>query len=273
MFTNAKVITMDNVQETSAQETSAQETSAQETSAQETSAQETSTQETSAEETVESKSDNESKETADAAASQFGTELIIEEGLKIPEINYDDFRPILDFENVLDDEITETACNKLLQDSYFSFEGMPLVAMFLWAYNEAQKDVNFAKQICYKSKSFVKAVKYFHEQLERFRSDVPIFGRSSLGIGLDHRQIFEIFKEYFFLDDFEIAKREAEAMAIAEKKRKERAAAAKNKTKKPAKSSKAKKDTEKSSKPKAKAKKGKEEPSAQIDLFASLGGI
>ena len=39
-----------------------------------------------------------------------------EEELKVPEINYDDFKPIINFNDLSDDEIIDGALNRLMQD-------------------------------------------------------------------------------------------------------------------------------------------------------------
>lgn len=50
-----------------------------------------------------------------------------DEELKVPEINYDDFKPIINFDNLSDDEIIDTALNRLMQDTYFGINGLPLI--------------------------------------------------------------------------------------------------------------------------------------------------
>ena len=87
-------------------------------------------------------------------------EEIHAENLEVPEIDFDRFLPILDFSKVTDEQICDAACNKLLADSYFGINGFPVIACFLWAYNKAKDDLEFAKQVCIKSKNFNKAFEY-----------------------------------------------------------------------------------------------------------------
>lgn len=135
-----------------------------------------------------------------------------EEELKVPEINYDDFKPIINFNDLSDDEIIDTALNRLMQDTYFGINGLPLIACFLYVYNRAKKDINFAEKVLLKSKNFANAFKYLEKQIKALAN-------GSNGIGLDHRQIFAILDDYYFLDDIAIAEKEARAKAIANKKK------------------------------------------------------
>ena len=98
----------------------------------------------------------EAEEQADSERSETA-EPMPEEANQVPEIDFDQFLPILDFSKVSEEEIRGAACNKLLQDSYFGIDGFPLIACFLWAYNKAKADLAFAKQVCVKSKNFNKA--------------------------------------------------------------------------------------------------------------------
>ena len=82
------------------------------------------------------------------------TEIKVED---VPNINYDDFKPIISFDNVSEDEIVDTALNRLAQDTYFGINGLPLIACFLHIYNRAKTDINFSKQVLIKSKNFSKA--------------------------------------------------------------------------------------------------------------------
>lgn len=170
---------------------------------------------------------------------------------EIPEVNYDDFKPVFNFDNMSDEEICVGACNKLLQDTYFGINGLPLLACFLWAYNKAKADTEFAKLVCIKSKNFTKAFDYLRK----------VF-RENDRQGADHREIFSVLEDYFALDDYEIAKREAEAKAKKEAERKAKEAERKAKTKKPAnKAEKAEKNN--ASKP---------ETDNSISLFDVVGG-
>lgn len=135
-----------------------------------------------------------------------------EEELKVPEINYDDFKPIINFNDLSDDEIIDTALNRLMQDTYFGINGLPLIACFLYVYNRAKKDINFAEKVLLKSKNFAKAFDYL-------RNQIKALAKGSNGIGLDHRQIFAILDDYYYLDDIAIAEKEARAKAIANKKK------------------------------------------------------
>ena len=166
-------------------------------------------------ETAEEQADSEQSETA---------EPMPEEATQVPEIDYDQFLPILDFSKVSEEEICGAACNKLLQDSYFGMNGFPVIACFLWAYNKAKNDLDFAKQVCVKSKNFAKAFDYLKKTVMYYRT-----GGNS-GVGMDHRQIFAVLEEYFALDDAEIARKEAEAKAKAEQERKANAAKRATKT-------------------------------------------
>lgn len=125
-----------------------------------------------------------------------------DEVLDVPEINYDDFRPIFNFEGLSEEQIIDGALNRLMQDTYYSIDGMPLIACFLYVYNKARQDIDFAKQVLIKSKNFAKAFKYL-------RNEVSSLADGTRGVGLDHRQIFAIFDDYYALDDAEIAKKEA----------------------------------------------------------------
>ena len=136
-------------------------------------------------ETAEEQADSEQSETA---------EPMPEEATQVPEIDYDQFLPILDFSKVSEEEIRGAACNKLLQDSYFGMNGFPVIACFLWAYNKAKNDLDFAKQVCVKSKNFAKAFDYLKKTVMYYRT-----GGNS-GVGMDHRQIFAVLEEYFALN-------------------------------------------------------------------------
>lgn len=135
-----------------------------------------------------------------------------EEELKVPEINYDDFKPIINFNDLSDDEIIDGALNRLMQDSYYGINGLPILACFLHVYNKAKKDIEFSKKILLKSKNFANAFKYLEKQIKALAN-------GSNGFGLDHRQIFAILDDYYFLDDIAIAEKEARAKAIANKKK------------------------------------------------------
>ena len=135
-----------------------------------------------------------------------------EEELKVPEINYDDFKPIINFNDLSNDEIIDGALNRLMQDTYFGINGLPLIACFLHVYNKAKKDIEFSKKILLKSKNFANAFKYLEKQIKALAN-------GSNGFGLDHRQIFAILDDYYFLDDIAIAEKEARAKAIANKKK------------------------------------------------------
>ena len=165
----------------------------------------------------------EAEEQADSERSETA-EPMPEEAAQVPEINYDQFLPILDFSKVSEEEICGAACNKLLQDSYFGIDGFPVIACFLWAYNKAKNDLDFAKQVCVKSKNFDKAFDYLKKTVMSYRSGTS-------GVGMDHRQIFAILEEYFALDDAEIARKDAEAKAKAEQERTANAAKRAAKTK------------------------------------------
>lgn len=117
-----------------------------------------------------------------------------EEELKVPEINYDDFKPIINFNDLSDDEIIDGALNRLTQDTYFGINGLPILACFLHVYNKAKKDIEFSKKILLKSKNFANAFKYLEKQIKALAN-------GSNGFGLDHRQIFAILDDYYFLDD------------------------------------------------------------------------
>lgn len=167
--------------------------------------------------------------------------------LDVPNINYDDFRPIFNFENLSDDEIIDAALNRLMQDTYFGINGLPLIACFIYVYNKAKKDIDFSKKVLLKSKNFTKCFEYLSKQVQSM-------GNGTKGIGLDHRQIFAIIDDYYELNDLEIAKKEAEAKAKQKKKNEERL----SKTKK--------KGDKKTSKTSAKSKEKKEENS--FNLFS-----
>ena len=192
-------------------------------------------------------------------------EEIHAENLEVPEIDFDRFLPILDFSKVTDEQICDAACNKLLADSYFGMladsyfgiNGFPVIACFLWAYNKAKDDLEFAKQVCIKSKNFNKAFEYLKKTVMSCNAG------ASGGVGLDHRQIFAILEEYFALDDAEIARREAEA----ELKRKKNAA--KKAEKKAADKSKSKAKAPKFAKP----KKEEKTETPQISFDDLLGGV
>lgn len=177
---------------------------------------------------------------------------------EVPIINYDDFKPIFKFENMSDEEICNGAMNRLTQDTYFGINGLPLIACWLYVYNKAREDVDFAKKICIKSKCFTKAFEYLHKEIRSLFG-----GKGSQGIGVDHRQIFAILDEYYDLDDKELAEKEAQ------RKAKEKAKQEKNKSKSTPKA-------KSSSTSKARAKKAKDvkedAKKAQANLFDLLGG-
>ena len=209
--------------------------------------------------TNENPADSEQTETA---------EPMPEEATQVPEINFDQFLPILDFSKVSEEEICGAACNKLLQDSYFGIDGFPVIACFLWAYNKAKVDLAFAKQVCVNSKNFNKAFEYLKNEVMSYRT-----GGSS-GVGMDHRQIFAVLEEYFALDDAEIARKEAEAKAKAEQERKANAAKRAAKTKAEKNSAAKDSDNAKKKAPKsAKAKKEKKAEPPQISFDDLLGGV
>ena len=209
--------------------------------------------------TNENPADSEQTETA---------EPMPEEATQVPEINFDQFLPILDFSKVSEEEICGAACNKLLQDSYFGIDGFPVIACFLWAYNKAKVDLAFAKQVCVNSKNFNKAFEYLKNEVMSYRT-----GGSS-GVGMDHRQIFAVLEEYFALDDAEIARKEAEAKAKAEQERKANAAKRAAKTKAEKKSAAKDSDNAKKKAPKsAKEKKEKKAEPPQISFDDLLGGV
>lgn len=196
-------------------------------------------------------------ETEETTAENADKEDQAGEDLEVPEIDFDRFLPILDFSKVTDEQICDAACNKLLCDSYFGINGFPVIACFLWAYNKAKNDLEFAKQVCIKSKTFNKAFEYLKKSVMSFKSG------TSGGVGMDHRQIFAILEEYFALDDAEIARKEAEA----ELKRKKDVA--KKAEKKAAGKSKSKVKTPKSDKP----KKEEKAETPQISFDELLGGV
>lgn len=180
-----------------------------------------------------------------------------DKNLDVPEIDFDRFLPILDFSKVTDEQICDAACNKLLADSYFGINGFPIIACFLWAYNKAKDDLEFAKQVCIKSKNFNKAFEYLKKIVMSCNAG------ASGGVGLDHRQIFAILEEYFALDDAEVARKEAEA----ELKRKK--TVAKKAEKKAADKSKSKAKAPKAAKP----KKEEKAKTPQISFDELLGGV
>lgn len=142
--------------------------------------------------------------------------------LDVPNINYDDFRPIFNFENLSEEEIIDGALNRLMQDSYFGINGLPLIACFIYVYNKAKKDIDFSKKVLLKSKNFTKCFEYLSKQVQSMCNGTK-------GIGLDHRQIFAIIDDYYELNDLEIAKKEAEAKAKQKKKNQERLSKTKKK--------------------------------------------
>ena len=196
----------------------------------------------------------EAEEQAESERSET-TEPMPEEATQVPEIDYDQFLPILDFSKVTDEQICDAACNKLLADSYFGINGFPVIACFLWAYNKAKDDLEFAKQVCIKSKNFNKAFEYLKKTVMSCNAG------ASGGVGLDHRQIFAILEEYFALDDAEIARKEAEA-ELKRKKSATKKAASKEKSKPKAKAPKA-----------AKPKKEEKTETPQISFDDLLGGV
>ena len=197
------------------------------------------------------------KESNEPEKAPDAEETELDDNRKVPEIDFDRFLPILDFSKVTDEQICDAACNKLLADSYFGINGFPVIACFLWAYNKAKDDLEFAKQVCIKSKNFNKAFEYLKKIVMSCNAG------ASGGVGLDHRQIFAILEEYFALDDAEIARREAEA----ELKRKKNAA--KKAEKKAADKSKSKAKAPKFAKP----KKEEKTETPQISFDDLLGGV
>ena len=175
----------------------------------------------------------------------------------VPNINYDDFKPIISFDNVSEDEIIDTALNRLAQDTYFGINGLPLIACFLHIYNRAKTDINFSKQVLIKSKNFSKAFDYLTKQVKSMSV--------GNGIGLDHRQIFAILDDYYDLDDAVIAEKEAEAKAKVKAKSKAKKTN-EGTTKKVTKNGSTKKSA---AKPDKKVEKEEEKP---LDLFSLLGG-
>ncbi len=138
----------------------------------------------------------------------------------------------------------------------------------MWAYNKAKNDLDFAKQVCVKSKNFAKAFDYLKKAVMYYRT-----GGNS-GVGMDHRQIFAILEEYFALDDAEIARKEAEAKAKSEQERKANAAKRAAKTKAEKKSAAKDSDNAKNKAPKrAKEKKEKKAEPPQISFDDLLGGV
>lgn len=188
---------------------------------------------------------------------------------EVPVINYDDFKPIFKFDNLSDEEICEGAMNRLTQDTYFGINGLPLIACWLWVYNKAREDVSFAKQICIKSKCFNKAFSYLEKE-------VKALGGNG-GCGVDHRQIFAILEEYYYLDDAAIAEKEAmRKKELAEKAKAEKAKKAERANASKKKSS-DKTATKKSKPKKAKAEetseqKAEKEKEAQMNFLELLGG-
>lgn len=175
----------------------------------------------------------------------------------VPNINYDDFKPIISFDNVSEDEIVDTALNRLAQDTYFGINGLPLIACFLHIYNRAKTDINFSKQVLIKSKNFSKAFDYLTKQVKSMSV--------GNGIGLDHRQIFAILDDYYNLDDAIIAEKEADAKAKVKAKSKAKKTN-EGTTKKVTKNGSTKKSA---AKPDKKVEKEEEKP---LDLFSLLGG-
>ena len=175
----------------------------------------------------------------------------------VANINYDDFKPIISFDNVSEDEIVDTALNRLAQDTYFGINGLPLIACFLHIYNRAKTDINFSKQVLIKSKNFSKAFDYLTKQVKSMSV--------GNGIGLDHRQIFAILDDYYNLDDAIIAEKEAEAKAKVKAKSKAKKTN-EGTTKKVTKNGSTKKSA---AKPDKKVEKEEEKP---LDLFSLLGG-
>ena len=176
----------------------------------------------------------------------------------VPNINYDDFKPIISFDNVSEDEIVDTALNRLAQDTYFGINGLPLIACFLHIYNRAKTDINFSKQVLIKSKNFSKAFDYLTKQVKSMSG-------GNRGVGLDHRQIFAILDDYYDLDDAAIAEKEAEAKAKVKAKSKAKKTN-EGTTKKVTKNGSTKKSA---AKPDKKVEKEEEKP---LDLFSLLGG-
>ena len=117
--------------------------------------------------------------------------------------------------------------------------------------------MEFAKQVCIKSKNFNKAFEYLKKTVMSRKSG------TSGGVGLDHRQIFAILEEYFALDDAEVARKEAEA----ELKRKK--TVVKKAEKKAADKSKSKAKAPKTAKP----KKEEKAKTPQISFDDLLGGV
>lgn len=183
------------------------------------------------------------------------TEIKVED---VPNINYDDFKPIISFDNVSEDEIVDTALNRLAQDTYFGINGLPLIACFLHIYNRAKTDINFSKQVLIKSKNFSKAFDYLTKQVKSMSG-------GNRGVGLDHRQIFAILDDYYDLDDAAIAEKEAEAKAKVKAKSKAKKTN-EGTTKKVTKNGSTKKSA---AKPDKKVEKEEEKP---LDLFSLLGG-
>lgn len=157
----------------------------------------------------------------------------------------------------IEDEIIDTALNRLAQDTYFGINGLPLIACFLHIYNRAKTDINFSKQVLIKSKNFSKAFDYLTKQVKSMSV--------GNGIGLDHRQIFAILDDYYDLDDAVIAEKEAEAKAKVKAKSKAKKTN-EGTTKKVTKNGSTKKSA---AKPDKKVEKEEEKP---LDLFSLLGG-
>lgn len=180
-------------------------------------------------------------------------DFVTEETLNIPEIDYDEFRPIFNFENMSDDEIVDGALNRLTQDTYYSINGLPLISCFMYVYNKAKNDMDFAKKVLIKSKCFTKAFAYLKKEVQAMTQ------LQDKGVGLDHRQIFSILEDYYNLDDLEIAKKEAitKAKIEAQKKSNEK---------------KSNKIPSKKSKPKSKTLEAKSADPSEINIFDLLGG-
>ena len=81
----------------------------------------------------------EAEEQADSERSETA-EPMPEEANQVPEIDYDQFLPILDFSKVTDEQICDAACNKLLANMDFGINGFPGIACCRWAYNKAKDD-------------------------------------------------------------------------------------------------------------------------------------
>lgn len=183
---------------------------------------------------------------------------------EVPVINYDDFKPIFKFEGLTDEQLCDGAMNRLTQDTYFGINGLPLIACWLYVYNKARSDVDFAKKVCIKSKCFTKAFDYLTKELRTL-------SEGNSGVGVDHRQIFAILEDYYDLDDKVIAEKEVARKAKEAEERKKREAESKAKKKASKKSEKTKVGSKKSkTETEKKAKVDAEQ--AQENLFDLLGG-